>query len=74
MIPRNPGIAKKMIPKNPGIAQKGTQKSESNPKKVPKIMAHPHIVTYASYPPPRVPDPLERLKEFFSPQRGSTKF
>ena len=36
-----------MIPKNPGIAQKGTQKSESNPKKVPKIMAHPRIATYA---------------------------
>ena len=42
----------KMIPKNPGIAQKGTQKSGSNPKKVPKIMAHSHIMTYASYPPP----------------------
>ena len=31
----------KMIPKNPGIAQKATQKSGSNPEKVPKIMAHP---------------------------------
>ena len=41
-----------MIPKTPGIAQKGTQKSGSNPKKVPKIMAHPRITTYASYPPP----------------------
>ena len=40
-----------MIPKNPGIAQKGTQKSGSNPQKVPKIMAHPRIMTYASYPP-----------------------
>ena len=37
-----------MIPKNMGIAQKGTQKSRSNPK-VPKIMAHPRIMTYASY-------------------------
>ena len=33
MIPKRPGIAKKMIPKNPGIAQKGTQKSGSNPPK-----------------------------------------
>ena len=41
-----------MIPKNLGIPQKGAQKSGSNPKKVPKIMAHPHITTYASYPPP----------------------
>ena len=47
MIPKNPGIAK-MIPKNPGIAQKDTQKSESNPQKVPKIMAHPRIKTYAN--------------------------
>ena len=52
MIPKNPGVAKKIIPKNPGIAQKGTQKSGSNLKKVPKIMAHPCIATYASYPPP----------------------
>ena len=41
-----------MIPKNPGITQKDTQKSGSTLQKVPKIMAHPHIVTYASYPPP----------------------
>ena len=37
-----------MIPKNPVIAQKGTQKSGSNPEKVPKTMAHPRITTYAS--------------------------
>ena len=42
-----------MVPKNPGIAQKGIQKSRSNPQKVPKIMARPHITTYASYPPLR---------------------
>ena len=41
----------KMIPKNPGIAKNDTQKSGSNPQKVPKIMAHPRITTYASYPP-----------------------
>ena len=56
ILPKNDtqksGNSQKMIPKNPGIAQKGTQKSGSNPKKVPKIMAHPHITTYASYPPP----------------------
>ena len=40
-----------MTPKNPGIAQKGTQKSGSNPKKVPKILAHPRITIYAGYPP-----------------------
>ena len=33
MIPKNPGVAKKIIPKNPRIAQKGTQKSGSNPQK-----------------------------------------
>ena len=44
MIPRNPGIAKEIIPKNPGIAQK----SGSNPEKVPKIMAHSCITTYAN--------------------------
>ena len=44
-----------MMPKNPGIAQKGTQKSGSKPKKVPKVMAHPRITTYASYPPPPPP-------------------
>ena len=37
-----------MKPKNPGIAQKSTPKSGSNPEKVPKIMAHPRITTYAS--------------------------
>ena len=37
-----------MTPKNPGIAPKGTQKSGINTEKVPKIMAHPHITTYAS--------------------------
>ena len=58
MIPKNPGVAKKIVPKNPGIAQKGTQKSGSNPKKVPKIMAHLHIVTYASYSPPPLPQGL----------------
>ena len=42
------GNSQKMIPKNPGIAQKGTQKSGINPEKVPKIMAHPRITTYAS--------------------------
>ena len=47
------GSSQKIMHKNPGIAPKGTQKSGSNPKKVPKIMAHPHIATYASYPPPR---------------------
>ena len=31
-----------MIPKNPG----------ATPQKVPKIMAHPRITTYTSYPPP----------------------
>ena len=41
-----------MIPKNPGIAQKGTQKSGSNPQKVPKIMAYPRIMTYEVTPPP----------------------
>ena len=41
-------FARKMIPKNPGIAQKGIQKSGSNPEKVPKIMAHPCIMTYTS--------------------------
>ena len=45
-MPKNPGVPKKIIPKNPGIAQKGTQKSGSNPQKVPKIMAHPRITTY----------------------------
>ena len=43
-----------MIPEDPGIAQKGTQKSESIPKKVPKIMTHPRITTYARHPGPRV--------------------
>ena len=38
-----------MIPKNPGIAQKGTQNPGAPPKKVPKIMSHPLIKTYASY-------------------------
>ena len=52
MIPKKPGVAKKIIPKNLGIAQKGTQNPGATPKKVPKIMAHPRIVTYASYPPP----------------------
>ena len=40
MVPQNPGIAQK-VPKNPGAIPK-----------VPKIMAHPRIMTYASYPPP----------------------
>ena len=47
-----------MIPRNPVIAKNDTQKSENSPKryqkireqpkKVPKIMAHPHITTYSS--------------------------
>ena len=37
-----------MIPRNPGIAQKDTQKSGINPEKVPKIMTHPRISTYAN--------------------------
>ena len=52
-----------MIPKNPGIFQKGTPKSENSPeryskilrehpKKVPKIMAHPRVVTLQVTPPP----------------------
>ena len=52
MIPKNSEITKKMIPKNPGIAQKDTQKSWSNLKKVPKIIAQSRITTYPSYPPP----------------------
>ena len=35
-----------MIPKNP----------EATHKKVPKRMAHPCVMTYASYPPPPPPD------------------
>ena len=62
MIPKNPGVAKKIILKNPGIAQKGTSKSGSDPKKVPKIMAHPCIATYASPPPP--PRGLEQHVHF----------
>ena len=61
ILPKNgtqkSGNNQKMIPKNPGIAHKGTQKSGSNHQKVPKIMAHPRITTYVSYPPP----PLEIL-------------
>ena len=38
-----------MIPKNPRIAQK-VPKNLGAPQKVPKIMAHPPIMTYASYP------------------------
>ena len=37
-----------MMPKNPGTIQKDTQKSANTPEKVPKIMAHPHITTYAN--------------------------
>ena len=44
-----------MIPKNPGIAQKGTQNPGATPEKVAKIMTHPSIITYASYPPPPPP-------------------
>ena len=51
-------FTRKMIPKNPGIAKNDTQKSGSNPQKVPKIMAHPHITTYASPPPPPRSDHL----------------
>ena len=58
--------SQKMIPKNPGTTQKGTQKSGSNPKKVPKIMAHPRIATYASYPPPpRRNEYMIELRWFF---------
>ena len=42
------GNSQKMIPKSLRIAQKGTQKSDINPEKVPKIMAHPRITTCAS--------------------------
>ena len=45
-----------MIPKNPGIAQKVPKNPGATPKKVPKIMAHPRITTYASYPPPPPPE------------------
>ena len=48
MIPKNPRISK-----NPGIAQKGTQKSGSNPKKVPKIMAHPRTQNNGTSPYPK---------------------
>ena len=47
ILPKNDtqksGNSQKMIPKNPEIAQKGTQNPGATPKKVPKIMAHPHI-------------------------------
>ena len=55
-----------MTPKNPRIAQKGTQKSGINPEKVPKIMAHPRIKTYACKLTPR--DSCTK-----SPQKGNTK-
>ena len=45
MVPKNPRIAKNMIPKNPGATL----------QKEPKIMAHPGIMTYASYLPPPPP-------------------
>ena len=54
-----------MLPKNPGIVQKDTQKSGSNPIKVPKIMAHPRITTYANYPPGEVDTLLFALFEDF---------
>ena len=59
ILPKNgtqkSGNSHKMIPKNPGTAHKDTQKSGSNPQKVPKIMARPRIMTYASQPPPPPP-------------------
>ena len=45
-----------IIPKNIKFYQNDTQKSGNTPENVPKIMAHPRIVTYASNPPP--PPPL----------------
>ena len=67
ILPKNDtqksGNSQEMIPKNPGIAQKGTQKSGSNPKKVLKIMAHPCIATYASYPPEHIT--LQQKKVIF---------
>ena len=55
ILPKNDtqksGNSQKMIPKNPGIAQKVPKNLGAIPKKVPKIMAHPRITTYACYPP-----------------------
>ena len=55
-----------MIPKNPGIAQKDTQKIREQPQKVPKILEHPRIMTYASYPPPPRLRYLDHLSPLFS--------
>ena len=57
VVPKQINFIKKMIPKNPGTIQKDIQRSGSTPIKVPKIMAHPRITTYASYPPPPPPPP-----------------
>ena len=55
ILPKNDtqksGNSQKMIPKNPGITQKVPKDPGATPRKVPKIMKHPHITTYASYPP-----------------------